>query len=118
LLIAAGLLLLGAWAYSRNKPNFTILIGLAVLFLLLALSIPRVLAPLRRGCIRISHAIGTLTNSLILGIVYAAVFIPVGGLMRLLGRDPMARTPDRAAQSYWIACTDGTKGADSLTEQF
>ena len=54
------------------------------------------------GWMLASFPIGWTISHLILGITYFLVLTPIGLLMRLLGRDPMQRRIDRAAQTYWI----------------
>jgi hypothetical protein len=85
---------------------------------MIALFMPAVLAPARRGWLKIGHWLGVVINPVVLGVVYAAVFIPLGALMRLFGRDPMARRFDPAATSYWIERKPANNIADSLKEQF
>ena len=93
LLLVAVFVLLGALGYWENRPIYIAWTGLAALFLLISLLLPRVLAPLRRGWIRIGEMLGRVMNPVVLGIVYIAVIIPVGGLMRLFRRNAIARTP-------------------------
>ena len=91
---------------------------LAVVLVLTALMVPRVFAPVRRGWLRIGHWLGLIVNPIVLGAVYGAVFIPFGALMRLFRRDPMARSFDPAARSYWIERQPEPNIADNLKEQF
>jgi hypothetical protein len=84
----------------------------------IALVAPRVLAPARDGWLRIGHWLGVVINPIVLGLVYAVVFIPFGVLMRLFRRDPMARRFDPAAASYWIERKPASNIADSLKDQF
>lgn len=44
--------------------------------------------------------IGGITTVL-MAVVYAVVFIPAGVLLRIAGKDPMARKWDSNAQTYW-----------------
>jgi Saxitoxin biosynthesis operon protein SxtJ len=118
LLFVAVSVLLGALAYWENRPSYIVWAGLAALFLLISLLLPRVLAPLRRGWLRIGQVLGRIMNPLVLAVVYAAVIIPVGGLMRLFHRDALARSRPPAAASYWIARTGEEISADRLKDQF
>ena len=45
--------------------------------------------------------IGWTVSHLAMAVIYYLVVTPIGLLMRLLGRDPMLRTFDRSAASYW-----------------
>jgi hypothetical protein len=45
--------------------------------------------------------IGFAVGHVLLAAVWYGLFTPVGLIMRLLGRDPLCRRPDREAESYW-----------------
>ncbi len=56
--------------------------------------------------LRLWLAFGTLLSRVVspiaLGVVFFGVFSTYGGLLRLLGRDPMKRRREPALPSYWI----------------
>jgi hypothetical protein len=54
------------------------------------------------GWMLAAFPIGWTISHLILGITYYLVLTPIGLLMRLVGRDPMQRSFDRSAQTYWV----------------
>jgi uncharacterized membrane protein len=118
LLFVAVFVLLCARAYWQGRPTCILWAGLATVFLFISLALPRVLAPLRRGWLRIGQILGRIINPLVLAVVYAAVIIPVGGLMRLFHRDALARSRAPAAASYWIKRTGQKISIDSLKDQF
>jgi hypothetical protein len=62
--------------------------------------------------------IGFVVSHVILAIVYYLVLTPIGLVMRLSGRDPMARRFDPAAQSYWIQRDSGRSEAGRYFRQF
>jgi hypothetical protein len=117
LFLAAGSAVLGVLAYRAGEGRDLFWGALAAFFLLIALIFPRVLAPARLGWLKLGHRLSWLMNPLILGIVYAIVFIPTGALMRLFRRDRMGRRYEAAAASYWVE-RSGSRGADDLKEQF
>ncbi|MGC3966067.1 MAG: hypothetical protein QM775_01450 [Pirellulales bacterium] len=45
--------------------------------------------------------IGLVVGELLLLVMYFGVFLPIGMVMKLLGRDPLERRFDRTAPSYW-----------------
>jgi Saxitoxin biosynthesis operon protein SxtJ len=110
--------IIGLLAYRAGRASDVIWMILAAIFLPAALLVPRVLAPARRGWLKLGSLLGKVINAVVLGVVYSAVFIPISGLMRLLGRDAMARRWNPAAKSYWISRTPGPPTAESLKEQF
>lgn len=46
--------------------------------------------------------IAFVVSHVILGVVYFLVVTPVALLLRVVGKDPMQRTFDRSAKTYWI----------------
>jgi hypothetical protein len=74
----------------------------------MAAAIPAVgfvfLPVLRWAYLGLSYAtfpIGWVISHLTLALVYFGVITPIGIVMRLGGRDPMARRFDRSATTYW-----------------
>ena len=47
------------------------------------------------------YPIGWTVSHLMLAVVFFLVITPIGGLMRLLGHDPMRRKFEPGAKSYW-----------------
>ncbi|PPR64947.1 MAG: hypothetical protein CFH08_01067 [Alphaproteobacteria bacterium MarineAlpha3_Bin7] len=63
------------------------LLGLfSVLFLLVSLIIPRILLPLAALWTKLLRIVGYFNNHLILGILFFAIFVPLGLVMRIFGR--------------------------------
>jgi len=50
-----------------------------------------------------AYPVGFAVSHLVLAAVYYLAITPVGLTMRLLRHDPLARTFDRRARTYWIA---------------
>ncbi|HJU12078.1 MAG TPA: SxtJ family membrane protein [Candidatus Binataceae bacterium] len=74
----------------------------------IALWIPALVAPHwlhypQRGWATLGEALGWLNTRVILSLVYFIAVLPIGMMMRLMGRDPMQRKPDAAASSYRVA---------------
>ena len=67
-----------------------------------ALLIPGSLQPVYRGWMKIGHAIGWVNTRIILGLVFYVFVLPMGLVMRLFGKDPMARKFDKSATSYRV----------------
>jgi hypothetical protein len=67
-----------------------------------ALFMPNSLRPVYTVWMRIGHAIGWVNTRIILGLVFYIVVLPMGLIMRMFGKDPMARKYDKAASSYRV----------------
>jgi hypothetical protein len=117
LLLAGVFTLLSVMAYWENRQSYVFWAALVAVFLVISLFMPRVLAPLRRAWLRFGRLLGRIMNPVLLGVIYALVFIPFGRLMRLFRRDALARRRTRPTETYWTP-VGRTANADSLREQF
>jgi len=121
LLLAAALLIIAAlsyWAHGRAQGHAYVYWGSAGgLLLVLALAMPRVLAPLKRLWLKLGKLLHVIVSPVILTAVYFLVFIPIGAIIRLFGKDLLSLKHDPATASYWIARTSGPT-PESLKDQF
>jgi len=90
----------------------------SVVFLLFALIFPKALSPLNWVWTRFGLLLHKIVSPVILGVLFLAVFTPVGLLMRLFGGDPLRLRLDPKAQSYWIPRTPPGPAPESLQDQF
>ncbi len=67
-----------------------------------ALAWPRGLTPVYRGWTRLGQALGWINTRIILTVLYVLVIVPIGAIMRIFGRDRMARRLDPACASYRV----------------
>jgi len=67
-----------------------------------ALIRPTCLRPVFRAWMTIGHWLGWINTRIILGIMFYTVFLLAGWLMKLAGKDPMARGFDEKARSYRV----------------
>ncbi len=63
---------------------------------------PRALGPLYVILTAISLPIGYVTSYVVMAILFFGVVTPVGLVFRLVGRDPLDRRLDHAAETYWV----------------
>lgn len=67
-----------------------------------ALLMPSVLRPVYTTWMKIGHGIGWVNTRIILGVLFYVLVLPMGLVMRLFGKDPMARKLDESVSSYRI----------------
>jgi hypothetical protein len=75
---------------------------LASLLWILALICPAALSYLHRGWTRLGLALGWVNTRIILTLLFAITIVPAGLMMRLFGRDRMARKLDPDCVSYRV----------------
>lgn len=92
--------------------------AVAALIGLIALLRPALLAGLNRQWIRLGVLLGRIVSPIALGVLFYAVFAPIGALMRLAGKDPLRLKRDLDAASYWRPREPPGPPPDSMTNQF
>jgi hypothetical protein len=75
--------------------------GLGVLSLLFSLVYPKANWPIYVGLTIVSYPIGFVLSYVIMGTLFYGLITPVGLFFKLTGRDPMNRTFEPEAESYW-----------------
>lgn len=93
--------LVGLWPLLWGGTARLWALGLSVAFLLAALVFPWVLAPLNRVWLKFGLLLHQITTPLILGLIFFLVVLPIGLVMRALGKRPLQLHPERTAVSYW-----------------
>ena len=92
--------------------------GAAVVFALVAFTIPHVLAPLNRLWTKFGLLLHMIVSPVILGLLYYVFITPVGFLMRTSGTDPLRLRYDPDAESYWIRRDPPGPAPDTFKNQF
>ncbi len=72
----------------------------------LYLFFPRGIAPFYRIWMSIAGVLGWINTRLLLGIVFYCMILPIGFLLRNLGKLHYQTNPDKNESSYWIKNTD------------
>ncbi len=104
---------LGVW---RHRP-LAVALGapLGALLVGVGLAAPARLGGVYRAWMALARGLSRVTTPVFLGVVYFGVFTPIGLVMRVLGRRPLARR--RGAPSYWATRAPGARASD-LRRQF
>lgn len=90
---------------------------LAVLTFATTILRPSLLSPANRAWMKLGHLLGRVVSPIMLGVVYAVLIIPVGFVMRIIGRDIMYRR-FTSATSYWVQRKDPGFSPEQFTNQF
>jgi uncharacterized membrane protein (UPF0136 family) len=117
-LIVSGALLVIAAVQMRRGASQTVwitLIAIAAVLLLLAAVAPKLLRPVYRGWMRLGEVLAWINTRIILTLVFFLVVTPIGLVMRLFGRSPIA-TAKR--DSYWTDVEPHSYGDRHVEKQF
>ena len=96
-LIVAGVL------YWRDIPGVMIVAGIGGLLLVTGPIAPGLLRPLYKPWMALALILGFIMTRVILTVIFVFLFIPIGLLMQLFGKDPLRRKLDPDAKTYWIS---------------
>jgi len=110
-------LLAGYFAW-RGHDWWPALLAPATAFLLLALIRPALLAWPNWLWTRLGLLLGAVVAPVVMGIIYFAVFTPMGLIARLLGKDFLRLRRDPAAPTYWLPRQDQQPTPERLRDQF
>jgi len=73
-----------------------------VLFLVAALAMPRLLRPLNLLWFQFGLLLNKVVSPVVLAILYYTTVVPVGLMLKVLGKDPLRLKLEREQGSYWI----------------
>jgi hypothetical protein len=105
----------GLWKGAATLPW---LLPLAAVTALVTLTRDAWLTPINRAWMKLGELMGRVVSPVVLGVIFFAIFTPVGFVMRLCGRDSMYRKFDAAAPSYWVKRDPPGPADDSYRNMF
>ena len=116
--VALALLLIGRITSGTWNTELSLWIGgigasTGIIFWL----IPQISKPFYLLWYCIACCIGIVLGNILLGILFYLAITPIGLIMKLLGRDPLRRSIDKNANTYWID-VENTKGPTRYFRQF
>lgn len=102
LALGAGLSVLGSILLWRDKAAAPWVLGVAATLLLIAILGPRLLRPLEKVFARVARVVTAALTYLVLTLTFFLIITPMGLVMRLLGKDPLAMKPAPDQPSFWV----------------
>jgi hypothetical protein len=106
LIVGGGFAVLGfAPAVFHGQGPRIWALALGFLLVAAALIFPVALRPIFRVWMWVGELLGWVNTRIILLLVYYAVIVPIGGLLRMTGKDPMRLKFEQDAKSYRILRT-------------
>jgi len=98
----AGVVLASISYYKHGvQPTAIILAGTGLLFLALGLVYPQILKPLHKIWMSLGVILGYFVTKIILFISFFVIIVPMGILLRLLGKDVLDLKVNKAEDTYW-----------------
>lgn len=97
------------WSFS--------LLALAVIFVVLTIVAPQVLAPLNRLWFALGNLLGRIVSPIVLGIIFFVLITPIAVIARSIGRDALL-IKKRTVSSYWLDRNPIGPAPESFKNQF
>ncbi len=97
-----GLNILGCIMFYRHKGHFIWFSSIGSIALILAISYPVILSPVKKISEKVIFIIGWLTSVISLLIAFYLIFTPIAILLRIFGKDLLNEKIDKNVTSYWI----------------
>ena len=94
--------LVSAYPLISEKPLNLWAGGISAAFLAISLVKPSMLGPLNKLWLSFGLLLEKISSPLFMGLIFFSAVLPIGLLIRLLGKRPLALNFDPDAKSYWI----------------
>jgi saxitoxin biosynthesis operon SxtJ-like protein len=118
LVIAAVFLLITFWPLVHAEPALWWALAVAAVFALLALTWTAALAPLNKWWTKLGLLLYRVVSPIVLGLLFYVAVMPVGLLLRVLGKDLLQLRRDPDVATYWIDRTPPGPASESMKNQF
>lgn len=117
---AVGLAVAAVLAWVLHRTGLAAVVAAVALTLaLLALAAPLTLYRRLRGALdRLGHWVGTAVTWLLMTLLFYLLFLPVGLVLRAMGKLDFTRFADASVDTYWTATDGRVHAAESYRKQF
>ena len=105
IIVLFGLLI--PWLFNLNFVKWPWILG--GVLMLWGLLVPTTLKPVYVGWMKFGNIMNWINTRIILGILFYGMFLPIGVVMRLFGKDPMQRKLDSQLSSYRVTSENDDK---------
>lgn len=111
-------LCLSAYFFSVGNTIFqAILFTFSIIFIFLAFYQENMLAPINKAWMKFGMIIGTIIQPIILGILFYALFTPLGVIMQIFGRDELGLKSSEK-KSFWKLRESHNSSNNFFNQQF
>ena len=118
-LVFGGLfLVMGLISWFTSKPHHLWPWVMSGIFFILAWLFPRLLAPLNRIWMGFGDILHKITSPIILGLMFYVLLVPIGTIMRIVGKKPISLEYDAVAETYWIKRDTPESSTETFKNQF
>jgi hypothetical protein len=102
LVFAVVFFLVGLFPLFYNKDALLWPLIVALVFLLLSYLAPKILSIPNKLWFKLGLALGAVLTPIVMAFVYLITVVPIGLIMRLMGKDILQQKLNKNIESYWI----------------
>ena len=95
-------LIIALWPLKSGEEFRLWSLAVSIIFFILGVLNSKLLTPLNRLWFKFGMFLGAIVSPIIMGIVFFLVVTPIGGFMRLLGKDLLKMSKVKNISTYWI----------------
>ena len=118
LVLAGFFAVIGALKLWHGHAVWIVWCAAALVFLVLAVVRPKILAPLNRLWLKLGLLLYRIVNPIVMALMFYLTILPIGLLTRLFREDPLRLKRDPKARSYWIERRPPGPEPDTMRNQF
>ncbi len=115
IVFAVVFLLISLYPLVDNKDVHLWSLIISLIFFLLAYVAPKVLSVPNKLWFKLGMALGAVVAPVVMALVYFTTVVPIGLIMRLMGKDLLRQKLDKNTKSYWI---ERNEPMGSMKDQF
>ncbi|SDD33950.1 hypothetical protein SAMN05421538_101406 [Paracoccus isoporae] len=94
--------------FGGQAPR-SVVLAIAAIFAALAFMAPQVLRTPNRLWFKLGMLLGAIVAPIVMGLIYLLAFVPMGVILRLMGKDLLDQNMEPDRDSYWIARNEPPK---------
>jgi hypothetical protein len=106
---------LSFWRAGERWPYW---LGASAAIALVALVVPKLLAPLNKAWTKLGLLLFTVVNPIVMFVLFVITIVPIGLIRRALGHDALHLRFEPDATSYWIPRNPPGPAPESMKNQF
>ena len=100
---------------TAKRALIGVIVAAAIILILVSILKPGLLSLPNKLWFKLGIMLGSVVAPLVMGLVYFTTVVPIGLIMKLMGKDLLHKKLDRGAKSYWI---ERSQPVESMKNQF
>ena len=113
LVVGGVFFLIGAVSLYLEKSSYIVTLGLGTFLIVFGVAAPKLLSKIYKYWMLFAEKLSVVSTTIILGLTFICVIVPIALLIKILGKDLLSRKIDKSANSYWV-----TVKHDRASERF